>query len=702
MRRSLYNFIFIIFSFLVSTNLYAEINLINPIEGNWANKQMLILDAASLDAEYFYSVDGSNPEEFGFAYDGPVFLDVSGDVTLKITKIVSHKEKETLELKYSVNENNGSTTSYHEFISSFFESGIFNYTSGSDFIIPSELKFSFEFLSQNFIQGQTLKISEKSNLTRSFPCTILDPLTNEKWRFIIKTYPLASGIFTRRDLPIRIQDWETLEFLDENLIYKIDSEYWELPKKPIKLDRNVSHMISWQSINYEYGNPIEAFVLPPKPELKTSQSENGEFICTLQGDESYKMSILSEENSYQELFSEICADVFYGDKYSGNLEIGIFCSGLFQGKIDVPYSLNKRPSAPPSIISDTQNFYTRKDVNIKIESEVDSELFYAISEPFSLSNFSYKLEPSAPELKNISADNFVKSPANSISFSLSGLKESSVFYKIRAYSQKDSNQSEITEYCVIIDQSNFYYDSSNVSDFSDGTIEHPFSDFESLLSAVNLSRNVKIFIKGDLLIPSGKYELFSNCVIVGNDDSNIIFDEDSQLIVNDSSLDFQKIVIKNKKDTKSTKMIPLIKGNRSVLSFSDCLIYAEFEKNGTVIDSYNSVVYFDDSICATISNSYTCFITGIGSKIFIKKSNISASSQTSVLLSFSDSQINCSENTFSVNCKRGRIAECFNTEGSFEKNEFKGELSNIKNTTNPIFADEKSVISVKDNANYGF
>lgn len=702
MRRSLYNFVFIILSFIFSANLYAEINLISPVEGEWANKQMLILDTTSSDAEYFYSVDGSNPEEFGFAYDGPVFLDVDGNVTLKITKIISHKEKENIELKYSVNENDGEKSSYHAFIASFFDSGILNYTVGSDLIIPPELKFSFENSAENFIQGQTLKISEKSNLTRSFPCTILDSLTNEKWRFIIKTYPLTSGIFTRRDLPIKIQDWETLEFLDENLIYKIDSEYWELPKKPVKLDRTVSHMISWQSINYEYGNPIEAFVLPPKPELKLSQSENGELICSLEGDESYKMSILGEDKLYQELFSEICADVFFGDKDSGNLKIGIFCSGLFQGEIDVPYSLNKRPSAPPTIISDTQNFYTRKDVNIKIESEEGSELFYAISEPFSLSDFSYKLEPSAPELKNVSANNFVKSPKNSVSFSLSGLKENSVFYKIRAYSQKDLNQSEVTEYCVIIDQSNFYFDSSNISEFCDGTIEHPFSDFKSLLSAVNLSRNVKIFIKGDLLIPSGKHEIYSNCIIVGNDDSNIIFDEKSQLIVNDSSLDFRKIVIKNKKDTNSKNMLPLIKGNRSVLSFSDCLIYAEFEKNGTVIDSYNSVVYFDDSICATISNLYTNFITGVGSKIFIKKSNISASSQTAVLLSFSDSQINCTENTFSVNCKRGRIAECFNTEGSFSKNEFKGEISNLTNTSNPIFVDEKSSISLTENVNYGF
>ena len=40
-------------------------------------------------AEYFYSVDGSSPKEFGFAYDGPVLLDVVGDVELKIVKVTN-------------------------------------------------------------------------------------------------------------------------------------------------------------------------------------------------------------------------------------------------------------------------------------------------------------------------------------------------------------------------------------------------------------------------------------------------------------------------------------------------------------------------------------------------------------------------------------------------------------------------------------
>lgn len=700
MRRSLFICSLSILFFLICTNLYSQINVKSPISGQWANKQMLIIDTSS-DGDYFYSVDGSDPENFGFAYDGPVLLDVDGNVTLKIAKIISTNKKENLEISYSVVQDDGNSKSYSQFISSFFDTGIFNYTSGTDFSIPSELKFSFEFFPKNFIDGRTICISEKSVLTRSFPCTILDSSTNEKWRFFVKTYPSISGTFSRRDLPIKIVDWETVEFLDENLIYKIDGEFWSLPKNPIKLDRNQSHMISWQSINYEFGNPIESFVLPPKPQIKITQNSDGEIICTLDGDESYKMALLGENFLYQELFSEICADVFFGENVSGTMQIGIFCSGLFQGEIDVPYSINKSPSSAPKIISDTKNFYTRKDVNLKIQNDdSNGELYYAISEPFAILDSSSRLNPNSLELQNVFADDFVKAESSSISISLKALKESSVFYKVRAFSKKDSNQSPISEYSVIIDQ-NYYYDSLSSSSLQEGTLEQPFTDFNSLLQALNSTRNAKIFVLGDLVIPTGKYEISSNCIIIGEDDSNIIFDKNAQLVVKDSSLDLRKISIKNTKDDELSTMLPLIKGQRSVLSFTDCLIYAEFEKTGSVIDSSSCVVYIENSICAILANSYSCFMTGVNSKIFIEKSTITSNSETSVLISFSQTQISCKENTLSVNCKKGRVAEFFESEGVFEKNVFKGELS--KSTSiNPIFTDEKCSINFLDNETYGF
>ena len=72
--------------------LTAEIGLLSPVEGVWANRQMLVIDNTS-DGDFFYSIDGADPETFGFAYDGPVLLDVEGDVQLNITRIAAGGKK---------------------------------------------------------------------------------------------------------------------------------------------------------------------------------------------------------------------------------------------------------------------------------------------------------------------------------------------------------------------------------------------------------------------------------------------------------------------------------------------------------------------------------------------------------------------------------------------------------------------------------
>ena len=63
-----------------------------------------------------------------------------------------------------------------------------------------------------------------------------------------------SGLFSRKDVPFEIIDWDTFVFTDRNFIYKIDDQWWQQPKEKIILDRSVSHMISWQNVDYSKEN----------------------------------------------------------------------------------------------------------------------------------------------------------------------------------------------------------------------------------------------------------------------------------------------------------------------------------------------------------------------------------------------------------------------------------------------------------------
>ncbi|MCR4954778.1 MAG: chitobiase/beta-hexosaminidase C-terminal domain-containing protein, partial [Treponema sp.] len=75
-----------------SIELTAQINVLSPVEGTWANKQMLVIDDSD-NNEYLYSINGSDPELFGFAYDGPVLIDMTGEVELQIKKLGSRDSK---------------------------------------------------------------------------------------------------------------------------------------------------------------------------------------------------------------------------------------------------------------------------------------------------------------------------------------------------------------------------------------------------------------------------------------------------------------------------------------------------------------------------------------------------------------------------------------------------------------------------------
>ena len=57
---------------------------------------MLVIQVAE-NEEYLYSLDGTDPEEFGFAYDGPVLLDTTGDIKLRIKKLGNSKEEKIVE-----------------------------------------------------------------------------------------------------------------------------------------------------------------------------------------------------------------------------------------------------------------------------------------------------------------------------------------------------------------------------------------------------------------------------------------------------------------------------------------------------------------------------------------------------------------------------------------------------------------------------
>lgn len=693
-------FVLLVVFFLSANSIFAQIEMISPVEGIWANKQMLVIENKG-DGDFFYSVDGSDPEAFGFAYDGPVLLDVNGVVKLNVTHILSNKTKETASVTYSVYEDDASKTNYSDLVKTFYDSGILNYSAGAKLKIPENLFYSFGLPPDSFIKGRTLSLSSSCILSRYIPCTIFDKEKNLKYRFIIRTLPQNAGIFSHRDVPFKITDWETIDFIDNSYIFKIDSEYWGLPSEPRKIDRTVSHMISWQSIDYDASNPIDFFVLPPKPEIIETKHEDDSVIYTIAGDSSYAMSILNQEKEeYTEFFTEAGVDVFYGDRVSGKFSIGIFSNSVYQGNYLVQYDINKRPPSTPDIKSNADSFYSRDDVTVKVKAEQGNELYIALSEPYKIEDITTTYNSQTQLLKNIEIGEFKKAKKDSFSINWKQNSINPVYYKLAAYSKNGKNQSEVVEYSVIIDQSNYYFD-EKADDDGDGTLERPFNSFEKFENALSSKRVVKLHTKGNMHV-NKNYKVSANFEIINDGDARFVFEQGGSLEVSTATLELNNCQIQKKSSAEMKNEKPLIKLENSVLTIKDCIISADFTKNGTIIDSYNSIINISDTIGSANAISYASFISSVKSRLNIKNSSLSTNASTNVVISANGGTVASTGNTFTVSGKSGRIAELFDVKASFVQNKYKSNIKDSVTLITPVYKNKNTKLTEKDNEQSGF
>ncbi|MCQ2592219.1 MAG: chitobiase/beta-hexosaminidase C-terminal domain-containing protein [Treponema sp.] len=695
----------------VENTTFIEQKIISPIAGVWCNKQMLIIDNSD-NGEYYYSLNGSEPELSGFAYDGPVLIDLTGDVTLKITRIVK-KNVQKYSVNYKVLQDYADKTTYKNFISSFIDTGVLNYTSGTELEIPSELQFSFGSQPDSFIQGMSLSTSDKSVLSRYIPCTLWNEKNGKKWRFMIKTFPQAAKTFSRKNVPFYITDWDYITFTDRNYIYKIDKEFWSLPAENESrfLDRSISHMVSWQSIDYEFGNPIEYFVIPPKPQIIKTENQDGSVCFKLEGDSSYTFSVLyTNEKDFHQLYNEIGVDTFFGDNVSGDLDIGIFSNSVYQGKISTSYDIKKRPPAMPKITSTAKSFYSRKPVKVTITGEPNSDLFISTSSPYLLKDSSDMYSPEDLIFaKEVKMSPYKKSENQSINLYFEPQGEGASYFKVRAYSRSDKNKGKVAEYSVIIDQYNFYYDEKGDSSNADGTANRPYTDFKKCIDAVNKVGFAKLHVKGAARIPEEEISFLTNCTIINDGNASLCFSPESHLFVKNSTLELAELQIEVSSDYKKIKNQPtnnekkgsLIKLDNSVLNIKDCQISGQFQNNGNFIDSYQSVVNINDDLISLSAKDYSSCVSGVKTKLNVNDSIINVQANTAVVFSLNDSDILLKNNSLKVIALKGRIAELFKVKGTVLDNSFKSEMNKPTNSS-AIYKDSQTKIREINNEQYGF
>jgi hypothetical protein len=688
-------------SFLTSA-VFAQ-RIISPVAGNFSNKQTLVLDTSD-GAECFYSFTGSDPLTSGFAYDGPILIDAIGRVTVRIAVVFGENHSEEAEVIFNVQENNpyneDSAESY--FIKNVANKGIFTYTEDNPLKIPNSFSYFLGDGEKPQLQGKTLTMDSANVLSRFVSCSVAEG--NNLWRFVIFVPGGAVGVLSKQSVPFKIQDWNTFIFEGEKLIYSIDGGEWSASKVPVTLDRSVKHKISWQSVAYEKGNPVHNFVLPVEPKLVSSKNSRGAATFRIDGDVRYRMSVVSSNaagtnSTNKGLLSSAVFDTFEGDNIRGEAVFELFCDGVSQGLKRAYYDVDRQPPLPPKFNPSNRGFYSRGKVDLQINSERDTQISYSISAPLKISDTDFEVR--SPELDKVQTGSFVP---YTDTITLLSSSETPVFYKVKAFAKDNAgNTSLMSEYRVIIDEFNYYLDSSSTSVSPDGSRKNPFNSFEQAVGIINQGRFAHFFVKGEFILPAKEILINSNCAFTAVAESKIIIPPQGSILLRGASLEAHNLIIQKERSqafNSNTKMVTL---ENATASFYDCEIISLFDESGTAFSALNSVIELNSTGLTGQADSYICAVSGQDSKVFCKNGRVSCVAQTAVNFSVNGGLFECRSSSLRVTAHLGRIAELSGTNSRMTDNEMTGTFEKKVRGVVPVWSDRDTLIlEDKNNSSTGF
>lgn len=684
-----------IFGILVSLfQAYSFERVISPVPGKFANKQSLVIDLND-GAECFYSYTNSDPLSFGFAYDGPVLIDADGNVDLFVVA-VKDGQYENYEIRYAVNEQNDFPDMSPEknFIDSISSQQIMILNGEKQLQIPDTFHYSIGNERSPYLVGTSLNVSPDNRLSRYIPCTVSDG--RNFWRFILFLTGGEAGTFAKFSVPFEIEDWDTFRFTGKKLIWSIDGSDWSSSMEPVFLDRSVEHTVHWQSVAYEKGNPVQSFVLAPKPELIV---ENADKISRfkIRGDLRYRMEIISsgaggEINEKSGVFTHLAFDTVEGDSIYSKALFAFYCDGVYQGNLSADYFIDKKPPMPPEFSASEEGMFARSDVDLRILAEENSDIFYALSGPVSVENGVY-----TSELEKVAVGPFVEYDGKGIF--LPSDSASAVYYKVLAFAKdKFGNASAVAEYKVIIDEYNYFVDSRSNSADADGSREKPFSAFAQLVDVINRGKFSHFYVSGTLMIPSEEIEVLSNCSFTGINSAKLIFSENSSIILRSASLEFSDFIIEKKESDEKSMDSKLFILENSVVSFSGCELYLHSENSATAFTVSNSVVSMLDSGLTVDGKDYACGISGFDSKFSIKNCHTSVIAETCVNFSLSGGSFEMLATDCNVIAALGRVIEASGVNLKLKGNSYTGEFEKKRRGINAVWKDEASLV-IEDSGN---
>ncbi len=672
---------------VVCLQALAAQTVLSPTEGTWANYQSLVLNVPT-NAEAYYSLTGENPLETGFAYDGPVLLELEDEVNVEIAVVDESGAVESFSVNYFVDLQE--TPSY---ISAAQESATIIINDRTSLDIPASVEYALGN-SQSLSSGKLLKISGRMIFERYLLCTLYEGAIPYRYVLQIGDYHVSEFDETLNDT-LTITDWNYITFLhDAPIVYAIDDEPLRQSNSgKIYVDRSVDRVLKWQVYNGELSENFETLTLPKTPNVlgipEVALVNKG---VTLSLSDSRYVFAQESDTGVPAFSSVYFIDTINGDAFGFSDEIPIYFDGIQHGSVPVTFIIDKiAPDAPILTATDTSG-YSRKDVQIDI-SAGDTVHYYIPTPETSKSGF---VSTASTTMSNVDfSDNVKYQVLNGDKIYLSNSTGVAQLYDVYAYCKDNAgNTSDTVHYKTVIDPYNYYVSRIEGSSTTSalGTKDQPLTDFSDLHAIVNDSSFVNIYVDG-VFTNLSSIEFTEDFSLYLTDSSRLIFSPSESISIKNSSVSIfgGSIEQSNPQDTQSLQST-LLSSENSTLVFDNVEFLLSGGINSNCVVLNNSSVQFTNSGITVQTEAYGAGLKANNSIVLADNSRFVVVSETAIGMSLVSTTTQVNNSSFIGIGTLSRAIEFIDSTYSLINNEFLFEGSNtaISSKNNAIWADSST------------
>ncbi len=587
--------------------------MVNPVPGSWANRQTLLLDTRP-ETEIRYTTDGSDPLVSGKTYNGPVLLDESGPVTLRVSARGADGTPWTETVLYTVAEQASVLDQSISLTDGVFEAGPFY-----EATLPEGFTATIGNPWNSGQPRQSLLFTVPEGVRRMYPVTVRSGAVFWRWICAVGTPPSAlPSEKTDGENPLQpkvsIHDWHFFSVSHSApVFYSHDGSSWTQYTEPVVLDRKKDAVIHWYSPSWD-GGKVRTISLPAKPQLSGlpagGVTANPVFLSASASPFTLYYStggdFLPGPPVYEHspvLASGLLLETPHGASEPCTVRLAAYHDGIMHGELTARFTLDRKPPRVPSLGIPADLSWSREPLPLRVSGEDMVQV--------SLVPEQYEHTGSA--------------------WVLTGNPEKSITYTIRSFSvDRAGNRSPIVEQTMTIDRNAVYVDSGYRGTLpSDGSPSAPFTDLDSALDLVEGPDPWRILVRGSVALER-PHTLRSSVSLIGTKavlqagPAAVLRSYSNNLSLSGITLERNGRVIDR---TQQVSPVPLMEVANGTLSIDECAILDRTATNAPVIRVENSHATFKSVKIHTESVDYGTAVDVRNSNFHVRDCHIESSAR---------------------------------------------------------------------------